>query len=826
MKQLRTQAAAAFCVALLPAAFAQDVQVVPAPQTRALDAEGEPLGTVSGEQLGPDAVAPGVIEDMSIVLERERALANQPQITSKARNGAQGIWMLPSRRFAEATHSGSRYAFNKWGDTRMGIGFGRATDVEGAWFIGHGDSQAWSSGVQIVGFLAGVEVARTDWFTDIDATPDYFAMNLKGVDRIEVLAKTAVEGGGWYGLDDLALTVDGARRVIDFEDVDFSTKLTGSSYAGLVWETGSGDFASQAGTVFVHPPVSQKLPNGGESQVPDDGVMKLAGLGTNPTLGQSFVGPRLGDNGANAIPPDTVGAVGPNHFLASVNSNLSAYVRSTGTRVLNVSLTSFFGAGVGDPRVQYDQHHGRWIVIASNFSNRVYFAYSLSNDPTGLWFKTNVNVSQGSDAGKWPDYPTLGYDTNGVYFSAYMVPSGMSIFAVDKAPLLGGTPAMGTVTAFRNLPYEGAIQPCATYGAPSGEYFVSRPGSTTLRIRRVNPPMTVPTLTNLGTVSVAANSSPPNAPALGSTTNLDTLEGRLMNSVYRNGSIWTTHCIAVSGRAAVRFYQLNPSTMTSQQTGTVSDASLHYYMPSIAVNSGGDCTLGFSGSNSSQWVGTYMCGRVASDPAGETGVPFLVKAGEGAYNNVDGNGTNRWGDYSLTSIDPLDDTNTWTIQEYARTNNNWGTWIAEGKFNTCPLPTVYCTGKVNSQFCSPAIGSLGSPSASDPTPFNVTGTQFLNNKNGLLFYGTQANGAAFQGGHLCVKLPIIRTSVQGSGGSSSGTDCSGTYSYDFNALIQGGTDPNLVPGADVYTQYWARDPADFAGFNTSLSEGLSFNICP
>lgn len=144
----------------------------------------------------------------------------------------------------------------------------------------------------------------------------------------------------------------------------------------------------------------------------------------------------------------------------------------------------------------------------------------------------------------------------------------------------------------------------------------------------------------------------------------------------------------------------------------------------------------------------------------------------------------------------------------------------------CTPPTVYCTGKVNSQFCSPAIGFTGSPTYGGTTSFNITGTQFLNNKFGLLFYGTQINGVAFQGGHLCVKLPIIRTSVQSSGGSSSGTDCTGTYSYDFESLILGGTDPNLLPGALIYTQYWARDPNDLSGFTTSLSEGLFFEICP
>lgn len=151
---------------------------------------------------------------------------------------------------------------------------------------------------------------------------------------------------------------------------------------------------------------------------------------------------------------------------------------------------------------------------------------------------------------------------------------------------------------------------------------------------------------------------------------------------------------------------------------------------------------------------------------------------------------------------------------------------ADGIPDECQCPTppvVYCTGKVNSQFCSPAIAFTGVPKFGGTLPFDITASQMLNNKFGLLFYGSQPNGVSFQGGHLCVKLPITRTNVLNSGGSSSGTDCTGTYSYDFGALINGGSDPTLIPGASVYAQYWARDPQDT--FTTSLTDAVGFTIC-
>ena len=48
----------------------------------------------------------------------------------------------------------------------------------------------------------------------------------------------------------------------------------------------------------------------------------------------------------------------------------------------------------------------------------------------------------------------------------------------------------------------------------------------------------------------------------------------------------------------------------------------------------------------------------------------LLKAGEAPYQTIDGVGRNRWGDYSYTSVDPVNDIDFWTIQEYAASPAN------------------------------------------------------------------------------------------------------------------------------------------------------------
>lgn len=143
---------------------------------------------------------------------------------------------------------------------------------------------------------------------------------------------------------------------------------------------------------------------------------------------------------------------------------------------------------------------------------------------------------------------------------------------------------------------------------------------------------------------------------------------------------------------------------------------------------------------------------------------------------------------------------------------------------SCPVPSTYCTGKVNSQGCTPQIGATGMASASSAAPFDVTTTMLLNNKPGIFFYGYAPTAIPFQGGFLCVAPPTRRTAASNTAGNPPPNDCSGALTIDFNGIIQGGGDPGLEAGASVFTQAWSRDPQSPS--TTSLSNGLQFTICP
>ena len=140
-----------------------------------------------------------------------------------------------------------------------------------------------------------------------------------------------------------------------------------------------------------------------------------------------------------------------------------------------------------------------------------------------------------------------------------------------------------------------------------------------------------------------------------------------------------------------------------------------------------------------------------------------------------------------------------------------------------PIADIFCAGKENSDGCVPNIGFSGIPSVSDSNPFMITATGITPNSGGLLIYSLTPLSAPFQGGTLCVGTPQVRTTVQNSGG---GSPCGGSFSYDFNVLIQSGTDTNLAIGVQVFCQYYYRDVNDPTGFYSGLSAALRLTVQP
>ncbi len=644
-----------------------------------LQTEGD---AIIGQRIPADDLSTGYIESSSAVVARDAAKKGSADELEMNR----GVWIVPSRRATYHPKSGEHNLVNKYGDTEMGIAFNRNVNVEGFYIAGQSTVAVWAKAIRVIGYQGEIATGETEWFHHIDETPAWVAVNLEGVDRIVIEAIPSSMGVAFYGIDDIEYAVldDDGREIdhvlLDFEDCAFHQDLSGTDYAGLNWEFGSSE-SSPAWIVPApadppdidrsHPATPQQATRGIDPQI------------SPPNLQFQFEGVIRGDAGSSASPPDTHGSIGPNHFVETVNRNFAVYDRNTGDELMNVFLGSFLPGSNGDPRVIFDHHSGRWVVIVSDFDSRIYIAVSLTDDPMGSWYKSSFRVSQEFDTGCFPDYPTLGVDDDGIYVTAYMVGCGMSIFVIEKAPLLEATPGFGAISAFRGLSGGGAIQPAVTFGDSGGEWFVSYRSSTTLRIQQLMGSITNPVLQNYAPVSIAIASFPPDAPALGSSVPLDTVGNRIMNAVYRNGSIWACNTVYANGRSGCQWYEIDATTRLVVQQGLVDSPSLYYFFPSIAVNATGHVAMGFSGSSASEYASTYYTGRSPSDPPGMMAPPVLYRAGQAPLNVIDGAGRNRFGDYSFTSIDPQDDQTFWTIQEFAHSTNIWGTEFAVLQSSDC-----------------------------------------------------------------------------------------------------------------------------------------------
>jgi hypothetical protein len=421
----------------------------------------------------------------------------------------------------------------------------------------------------------------------------------------------------------------------------------------------------------------------------------------SPPASASF--PALDDNNGS-IPPDTHGAVGPNHLMVTLNTQVRIQDRA-GVALSTVSLNSFWSAvngssGTFDPKVLYDPYGGRWMFVACDdaraASSGMLIGVSQTSDPTGLWnlYKLDVDLTNTY----WADYPSLGFNKDWIALNFNMFANTGSSFlesrtvVFNKSDLYGGS-GSPNFTVFTHDALAFTVVPAITYDASLGTLYLLEQLFTftgdTLRLYAVSGAVNSPTLSAPVDVTVTTNLwnvSPGNAdfaPQLGSAQKIQNNDARLQNVVYRNGSLWTTHTVfrptGLSTRSAVQWWQLSTAGAVLQR-GSVEDTggTNFFAFPSLAVNAFNDVLLGYSRYSANQYASANYSFRSSTDAANTMQADTVLKAGEAPYYKVFSGTRNRWGDYSSTVVDPVNDLDMWTIQEYAATASGgfdrWGTW--------------------------------------------------------------------------------------------------------------------------------------------------------
>ena len=419
----------------------------------------------------------------------------------------------------------------------------------------------------------------------------------------------------------------------------------------------------------------------------------------------------LDDDGTSS-PPDVNGAVGFDHLMTTLNTQVSIQNKQ-GDSISTTSLLGFWNglgghADIFDPKITYDPYDKRWFFVCcadrSSTTSSLLLAVSQTPDPTGGWITYTIKADPGNKL--WFDYPSLGFNRNWITVGGFLfkIPGAVGaadtvarsrIWVIDKSVVYAGNPNI-TVTYFDRTDYF-HISPAITYDPTTSTQWLAGILNSNFsnegyyKLFSLTGTQAAPVFNEGSTVDVgtAWNKRGVNGMQLGSSTGLDLGDDRILQTTFRGGTLWVGNNIFLPAvnptTCAAQVVAINTVTGTSIEnirTAANTDGSVMQAYPSISVNANNDIFFGYSTFRNN----AYVTSTISYRRNGQGFFFYYYKPGEDWYVKV-ANGKNRWGDYSATFIDPEDDITAWTVQEYARPRvlgvSFWGTWWAKICPGTC-----------------------------------------------------------------------------------------------------------------------------------------------
>lgn len=448
----------------------------------------------------------------------------------------------------------------------------------------------------------------------------------------------------------------------------------------------------------------------------DPVVQNYLAAAAMPSTQLNFNGIPFPGVGCNCAPPDTNGEVGLTQYVQIVNEGFQVFDKSTGASVFGPvgisTLWSGFGGvcqsnGDGDPVVLYDQIANRWVITqfaGSSVPTDECIAVSTGSDATGSYnrygFHLGTNFFDYPKLGVWPD---AYYMSMNVFNSAGTRFLGPQPFAFDRAAMLAGNSATYITPGITGGSSEETYLPSDLDGntlPPAGapNTFVEWPNGGVYKVFHFHVDFANPsnsTFTLFATppaagftalcLSTRACVPEPNGSAL------DALADRFMfRLAYRNfgdhEAVVTNYTVSSGGVAGIRWIELRNVTsgpVTVHQESTYQPDNTWRWLGSAAMDGSGNLALGFSVSSSSVVPGIRYAGRLAGDPLNTLAQgEAVLYAGQGSQTGT----SNRWGDYSDLTVDPVDDCTFWYTNEYYPSGSssfNWRTRIGSFKFDSC-----------------------------------------------------------------------------------------------------------------------------------------------
>jgi len=427
---------------------------------------------------------------------------------------------------------------------------------------------------------------------------------------------------------------------------------------------------------------------------------------------------------STSYPPDPTGAVGPNHYIQSVNATTVRIFNKTGTVLSTFLMGTLWGlsSNAGDPIILYDKFADRWFLSQFGSSNEIYIAISKTADPTGAYYTYTYTSPQ------FPDYLKFSIWADGYYMTSNQATDKVYVFERDQM-LIGNAAARGIFTTYTTgsvspffvpLPADAGDNltlPAAGTPFPFFSYYDNAWGGGTDGIKIWN--MTTNWTTGTATISA---STQVNTNAFDASYNASWDDCPQPNGQYLDGiggvltfrapwRSWASYNSVVMcwgilitnspRQRAIYWCELRQTagTWSVYQQGIYNPDAATRWMGSIAMDNNGSIGLAYAKSSTSIYPGLFYTGRLAGDPLGTmTFAETQAVAGTGSQSTY-----NRFGDYSQTALDP-DGITFWHTGEYVLSGAGQETRIFSFQLPAGPLaPVANFTVDKAAPFCSGTV---------------------------------------------------------------------------------------------------------------------------
>src|SRR2546426_1896797 len=461
---------------------------------------------------------------------------------------------------------------------------------------------------------------------------------------------------------------------------------------------------------------------------------------------KDFAGtPGTNPNPCRCTPPD-MGLAASAKFVVQMVNLAGTIWKNNGVLVRTFSLSDFWflpvrggplGTGMSDPQVLYDAAADRFYAsIIDTFDvNRVNFAVTATNDPTGAWFiyrviaNCNPTAPYGpcspASSNTLPDQPYIGYSSDKFLIAAndFDETTGLFIGAqywiLNKAEMLSGCTVPAPCPQGRNIDAvtnvvtttnnHWAIRP-AQQLSPNSTAFMAEnclhlidgvaltnmctppppnspppPGMGGINVFTITgtPPAT--TTVTVTTVPVAQMFFPGRADQPGNPASLGTNDAlRMLSVVWRNNALWTAShegCTPPGDsvtRTCARLDKISTLSYTFSQDFDLGFTGEYVFYPALSTDSSNNLVLLYGRSSLSLFPDLEVVGQLT------TMAPLTLSSASVLIAGSAADLTGRWGDYFWAATDPATPNTFWVSGEYRTVSlfQGWSTQVGEISFNS------------------------------------------------------------------------------------------------------------------------------------------------